>query len=181
MKIRKSEEKNDKRESGLATRDEPPWMMNPFRDFDTYADRFFTDIWRDFPELRGRLMGPRWAPGWMERGGGHALKAPATDLKDTGRQFVLRAEMPGVGKEDVDVTIHSDSVEIKAQRQSGREEEHEGFYYSENGKSSYYRRIPLPEEVEAEKADGDLQNGVLHLTLPKSKPTDAKAHKLKLQ
>ena len=177
MKIRKADEKNDMGESSLATRDELRSMLNPFRGFETYADRLFTDIWRDFPEFRGRPMGPRW----LERFEGLGLKAPATDLKDTGKQFVLRAEMPGVGKDDVDITIHHNSVEIKAERQTGREEEHEGFYYREIGKNSYYRRIPLPDEVEAEKAEGKLENGMLHLTLPKLKPTDAKTHKLKLQ
>jgi len=181
MRIKKSEDKQEKEERGLARREDWPWMMDPLRDFDRFSDRFMNDIARDFPEFRGRPWGPRRGPQWWGRGGGLALRAPATDLKDTGKDFILKAEMPGVTKEDVDITIHNDSVEIKAERESGKEEEHEGYYYREMGKNSYYRRIPLPEQVAAEKVEGKLENGVLELTLPKVKPTDTKTHKVKLQ
>ncbi len=101
-------------------------------------------------------------------------------LKDNGKEFILKAELPGVTKDGVDITIHGDSIEIDARRESATEEEHEGYYFKEIGKSSYYRRIPLPEEVEAEKAQGKLENGVLELTLPKMKPSEGKGHKVKL-
>jgi len=175
MRIKKSEDKPGKDEQGLATREEWPWTIDQFGGMDRFANPFFRDFWRGLPEFRGRPLGPRW----LNRG--MALTTPATDLKDTGKEFVLKAEMPGVTKEDIDITVHGDSVEIRAERQSGKEEEHEGYYYREIGRNSFYRRIPLPEEVEAEKAEGRLGNGVLELTLPKLRPTDVKAHKLKLQ
>jgi HSP20 family protein len=175
MRIKKSEDKPEKDEQGLANREEWPWTMDQFGDLDRFANPFFRDFGRGLPEFRGRPLGPRWLNRSM------ALTTPATDLKDTGKEFVLKAEMPGVTKEDIDITVHGDSVEIRAERQSGKEEEHEGYYHREIGRNSFYRRIPLPEEVEAEKAEGKLGNGVLELTLPKLRPTDVKAHKLKLQ
>ncbi len=184
MRIKKSEEKSDKEEKGLAMREDLAWPMYPFRELDRYFDRFFMDMERDFPEFRGRALGPRWGPRfgprWLDRTTGLALKPPATNLKDNGKEFLLKAEMPGVTKDDVDITIHGDSIEIDARRESTMEEEHEGYYFKEIGKSSYYRRIPLPEEVEAEKAQGKLENGVLELTLPKLKPSESKTHKVKL-
>jgi HSP20 family protein len=179
MRIKKSEDKPEKDEQGLANREEWPWMMDQFGDRNRFANPFFRDFWRGLPEFRGHPLGSRWGPRWWNRS--MALTTPATDLKDTGKEFVLKAEMPGVTKEDIDITVHGDSLEIRAERQSGKEEEHEGYYYREIGRNSFYRRIPLPEEVEAEKADGKLGNGVLELTLPKLRPTDVKAHKLKLQ
>ena len=181
MKIRKAEDTSKTDKKDLSVRRELPWMIDSFRDFETYADRFFRDVWMDFPELRGRLLVPRWSPKWAERQGAFPLKTPATDLKDRGKDFILRAEMPGVDRDGVDITIHRDSVEVKGESESGREEEHEGYYYREIGRSSYYRRIPLPEEVDAEKAEGKLENGVLHLTLPKLQQTGAKPHKVKIQ
>jgi len=149
--------------------------MNQIGDIERFANPFFRDFWRGFPELRGRHLGPQW---WNRS---TALTTPATDLKDTGKEFVLKAEMPGVTKDDIDITVHGDSVEIKAERQSGKEEDREGYYYREIGKTSYYRRIPLPEGIEADKAEGRLENGILELTLPKLRPTDVKSHKVKLQ
>ena len=184
MRIKKTEEKPDKEEKSLAAPDNLTWPMYPFRDLDRYFDMFFMNLERDFPEFRGRFFGPRLGPRfglrWIDRGTGLALKPPAMDLKDNGKEFLLRAELPGVTKDDVDITIHGDSIEIDAKRESATEEEHEGYYFKEIGKSSYYRRIPLPEEVEAEKAQGMLENGVLELTLPKLKPSESKAHKVKL-
>jgi HSP20 family protein len=179
MKMKKSEDKAEKDEHGLANREDWPWTMNQIGDMDRFADPFFRDFWRGLPEFRGRPSGPRWGPRWWNRG--MALTTPATDLKDTGKEFVLKAEIPGVMKEDVDITVHGDSVEIRAERQSGKEEEHEGYYYREIGSKSFYRRMPLPEEVDSDKAEGKLVNGVLELTIPKLKPTDVKAHKVKLQ
>jgi HSP20 family protein len=179
MRIKKSEDKPEKDEQGLASREEWPWTMAPFGDMERFADPFFRDFWRGLPELRGRPWGPRFGPRWWNRS--MALTTPATDLKDNGKVFVLKAEMPGVAKEDIDITVHGDSVEIRAERQSGEEEEREGYYYREIGQNSFYRRIPLPEEVEAEKAEGKLENGMLVLTLPKLKPTDVKMHKVRLQ
>jgi len=179
MKIKKSDDKTTKDEQGLARREEWPWPMERFSGLDRFADPFFGDFWRNLPEFRDRPWGPRWGPRWWNRS--MALTTPAADLKDNGKEFVLKAEMPGVTKDDIDITVHGDSVEIKAERQSGKEEDREDYYYREIGKSSYYRRIPLPEEIEAERVEGKLENGVLELTLPKLKSTDVKSHKVKLQ
>src|SRR4030042_6420901 len=115
MKIKKSEDKPGKDDQGLATREEWPWTMNQIGDMERFANPFFRDFWRGFPEFRGRPLGPRW---WNRS---MALTTPATDLKDDGREFVLKAEMPGVTKDDIDITVHGDSVEIKAERQSDTE------------------------------------------------------------
>jgi len=179
MRIKKSSDKDEDDDKRLARREETPWSADPFREF----ERFMSDFSRDFPDAPGRFWGPRWGPRWDPRpwamGGGLALKAPLTDLKDTGREFVLKAEIPGVTKDDIDITVHSNSVEIKAERKAEREEEKEGYYYHERGSTSYYRRVPLPEDIDADKAEGKLADGVLELTLPKMNPTGSK--KVKLQ
>lgn len=179
MKIKKSSDKDEDSDKRLARLEEMPWPTDPFREF----ERFMSEFSRDFPDVPSRFWGPRWGPRWSPRpwgtGGGLALKAPLTDLKDAGREFVLKAEIPGVTKDDIDITVHSNSVEIKAERQAEKEEGKEGYYYRERGTTSYYRRILLPEDVDADKAEGKLTDGVLELTLPKMNPTDSR--KVKLQ
>lgn len=177
MRVKKSANKEEGDERGLARRENPFWPNDSVRDF----DRFLSEFSRDWPEMPPRFWGPRWGSRWWGTGGGLALKAPLTDLKDNGKEFVLKAEMPGVSRDDMDITVHSDSVEIKAERQAEKEEEREGYYYHERGTSSYFRRIPMPEEIDSEKAQGKLVDGVLELTLPKLNPTDLKSKKVKLQ
>lgn len=177
MKIRKDDSKSKKDEQGLQKREETPWGLDPFRDF----DRFFSDFSRDFfDEFRDRYWTPRFAP-WWGRGSTMVHKTPLTDLMDNGKEFIVSVEMPGVSKEDVDITIHNDSVEIEAKQESDKEEKGEDYYYRERGSASYYRRIPLPEEVDTEKSEGKMVNGVLELVLPKLNPTEVKGKKIKLQ
>ncbi len=176
MKIKKSSSKDEDVARDLAKREWTPWGVDPFKDF----DRFFSEFSRDFfDEFTGRYWRPRMAP-WWSHGGGLALKTPLTDLKDTGKEYVMSVDMPGVSKDEVDITVHHDSVEIKAERESDKEEKGEDFYYRERGSASYYRRIPLPEDVDAEKAKGKMVDGVLELTIPKLHPTETKTKKIKL-
>jgi len=173
MKMRKGEPKKDTDEHDLARREDVYWRMDPFRNF----DRFFEEFFRDFRDEFGSRF---WGPHMWSRSGGLAKRTPSMDLKDTGKEYVLTADMPGVSKEDIDITVHEDSVEIEAKKEVDKEEGEEGYYYRERSGASYYRRIPLPEDVDAENAQGKLTDGVLELTLPKLKPTETKTHKVKL-
>jgi HSP20 family protein len=78
---------------------------------------------------------------------------------------VVRADLPGMSKDDINVEITDDALVIRGERRSEREENEEGYYRSERSYGSFYRRIPLPEGVSAENANATFRNGMLEITM----------------
>ncbi len=134
----------------------PPWRL--FDDF----DRIFRDFRLGTEDF---FLSHRW-PALVPRDGSgvrHAL----VDLKDTGKEFVVQAELPGVAKEDLDIEVTEDGVEFKAKAKQEREEEGEGYYLKERSYRSWHRRVSFPSEVLPDKAEAKLEEGVLTLRAPK--------------
>ena len=93
---------------------------------------------------------------------------PRIDIADSEKALVLKAEVPGFEKDDLDVTITRDAVTIKGGHKEEKEDSNECYYCRESAVGSFERRVPLPVEVNAEKAEAKLHNGVLTLVLPKA-------------
>jgi HSP20 family protein len=84
-------------------------------------------------------------------------------------QLMVRADLPGLTKDDVKVEMTNDMLTISGERKKEIEEKREGFYRSERSYGSFYRQIPLPEGVQTEKANAIFRNGVLEITMPAAK------------
>ena len=95
------------------------------------------------------------------------LQMPRVDVLDKGRKIVVRAEVPGVKKEDVEVTATDRSLTIRASTREEKKEEREDYIQREIVSGSYVRTIPLPAEVDGTKAKAKVKNGILHVVLPK--------------
>lgn len=91
--------------------------------------------------------------------------APRIEAFQKQDQFIVRAELPGLTKDDVQVELTEDAVSIRGQRRQEQEEEREGFYHSERVYGSFYRAIPLPEGIIAESAQASFRDGVLEITM----------------
>ncbi len=90
------------------------------------------------------------------------------DVVDKGDQFEIRLDLPGVGKDDISVSIEGAKVAIQAESRKQREtKDGERVLHSERTITSYARSFELPVEVTEEGADASLENGVLTLLLPK--------------
>ena len=92
---------------------------------------------------------------------------PKTNLYETGESFEIRAEVPGVSKEDLNVKIQGNYLEISGARVSDTPEGYK-VHRSEIGANSFLRSFTLPSDIDAEKVEAILKNGVLYLNLPKS-------------
>ena len=150
---------------------QPQRELEPFRGLREEVDRLFEDFFRGWPRA------------WT---GEAALPArgefvPKVDLKETDKEFVLSAELPGIEKEELEVNITEDSVSIKGERKLEKEEKDEGYYFRESTYGSFQRVVPLPSEVVAEKAKAKLKDGVLMLTLPKSEESKRKGVPIKVE
>lgn len=93
--------------------------------------------------------------------------APPVDLYETDSEVVLKAELPGVRKEDIDVTIKDNTLYLKAERKEEREEKTESVHRVERFYGRIERVIPLPVDVKPEKAKAEYRDGILELRIPK--------------
>jgi HSP20 family protein len=95
------------------------------------------------------------------------LKAPKVDVVDREAEIVVRAELPGVEKKDIDISVGEDNVTIKGATRHEEKEEKGDYYRCEISRGSFSRTVALPADVDASKAKAAFKDGVLELTLPK--------------
>jgi HSP20 family protein len=154
-------------------------------------DRMFEDfglgrgIGRDLGLGRGLLSplsGSTSRDLWADvPGGAPSLWSPAVEVLERGDKLLVRAELPGVSKDDVNVEITDDLLTIEGERRQESEEQDEGFYRSERSYGRFLRSIPLPEGVDSEKADAKFKDGVLEITLPAPKREQKRGRKISVR
>jgi HSP20 family protein len=136
---------------------------------------------RDMEKLFGDTFEPfnrkDWLPGIA---GHHDGIVPNVDMLDKKNEIVVKAQLAGVEKDDVDLTITRDSVTIKGEIRKEEEERKEDYYCSECTYGSFKRTIPLPVEIDMDKAKAVFKNGVLKLILPKLEEAKTKETKIKI-
>ncbi len=136
-----------------------PWITNW-----PNIDRVFDNFRKDFEHAFSSF--PTFAPISVPK------FAPTTcDLEDEGNKFVAKVDLPGVKKKDINLNITENSVEISAEHKEEAEEKKKNYLRKERSEVSYYRTLPLPEKIVPEKVKAKLTDGILNITLPKSKPT----------
>ena len=101
-----------------------------------------------------------------------ALKQPRVDVLDLGDALQVVADMPGVRKEDIEINLTPERVEISAESSTETERKEEDYTYRERGYASYRRVLDLPADVLPDKAEASFKNGVLEVNLPKKEPTE---------
>ncbi len=94
-------------------------------------------------------------------------RLPSLDLIDRGNEVLVRAEIPGIGKKDLNISLTDSLLTIKGQSSSEKEEEKGDYYRHEISCSSYARSVTVPGTVDASKTVATLKDGILEITLPK--------------
>lgn len=100
------------------------------------------------------------------QGTGEIAWSPRIEAYQKDDQFIIRAELPGVSKDDITVNVNDDAVTLQGQRRHEQQEEREGFYHSEWSYGSFARTIPLPEGALADNAEATFRDGVLKIIIP---------------
>ena len=118
-----------------------------------------------------RLLNDFWAPTAGEAQGVDTFFAPRVDVKEAEGYYDITAELPGVEKDDVQVTLHDGVLTIEAHVESDDKEESEGtIIRQERRYGKFMRRFNLGEDVHEEEISASFKNGILHLRAPKHKP-----------
>jgi HSP20 family protein len=109
---------------------------------------------------------------------GVELPMPKVDLIERDEELVLRAEVPGVDKKDLDISLTHDSVTIKGQTSHESKEEKGSFFRCEMSRGSFSRTVALPSDVDPEKAKASFKDGVIELAMPKVEKAKRRSIKL---
>jgi len=137
-----------------------PW--SPWKEMEEMEQRF-EDLFRQ-PFLRPWRRFPVTEREWV----------PAIDVFEKDDRFIVKAELPGMREEDVDVSVVGDTLNIKGERKTETEVKEEDYYCCERSYGGFFRSIGLPSNVDADKIEANYEEGVLEVSLPKTaevKPT----------
>jgi HSP20 family protein len=133
------------------------WTGDPFasmRRFSDEVDRFLDDF--GFP----RFELPRL------RGFEKSLWHPQIEIAQKGEEMVVRADLPGIKKDDIKIEVTDNALNIEGERKQEEEQSQEGFYRSERRYGHFYRSIPIPEGANTENVKASFKDGVLEIRLP---------------
>lgn len=134
-------------------------------------ERIFEDTWsaRRFPRLfRGfELPQVRWTP-----------NIEAFDRKG---EFVVRADLPGMTKDNVKVEVSDGELVIQGERKEEKELKEKGYYASERSYGAFYRALPLPDGVKADDAKATFKDGILEIVMPAAKVPEKHGRQLEIK
>jgi len=152
-----------------------PWQerhgwLDPFSEIEKIQDEvnrlFNFSLSRGFEKSRGLLEGA-WGP--------------AVDVYDSKDNILIKAEIPGMNKDDIEVCVQGDTLIIKGEKKREHEEKKKDYVRSELYYGSFHRAIPLSAAVDTTKINAKYKNGVLELTLPKKEEVKPKQIKIDVE
>jgi HSP20 family protein len=119
------------------------------------------------PELE-RFFDMRWPRVWPRQFATTPAEfMPSVDMYEQDGDLITKVELPGVNKDDVDVTLEGGDLIIRGERKQESEVKEENYYRMERSYGSFYRRLPLPEGIQTDKISATYADGVLEVRMPK--------------
>ncbi len=134
-------------------------VLTPFEEMERLLDSFFP---------RGWLRPARWEwPEWSELAAPFEGRIPKVDVVERDDDILVKAELPGVDKKDLDISVTDNTLTIKATTREETEKEEGEYHRREIVSGTFARSIVLPAEVDGDKAKATFKDGLLELTIPK--------------
>jgi len=156
------------------TRAVTPWR--PFMDL-TRWDR---DMDRMMDDFFGRRFRPWWPDRWF-RTDEMEVRAPVVDVFEDKNDIVIKAELPGMDKDNIEVNLTDNTLTIKGEKKKEEEVKEENYYRCERAYGSFVRSVELPKAVHADKVKASFKNGILEVRVPKTEEAKAKEIKVKVE
>lgn len=148
----------------------PARFMSPFEDF----ERFFDQL-----TPRGWLQPLRWDRPLLSELAALESRMPRLDVLERDDEVVVKAEVPGVKKEDIHITISGNRMTLKGETKHEEKEEKGDYYRCEISRGAFSRTVTLPADVDDTKAKAEMKDGMIEITLPKIEQT--KQSEIKIQ
>jgi len=109
------------------------------------------------------------------------ISSPVVDVYEEKDDVVAKVELPGMGKDDIDVQLTQRTLTIKGEKKKEEEVDEENYYRSERSYGGFSRIVELPTEVQSDKAKASFKEGVLEVRVPKTEEAKTKVKKVKVQ
>jgi HSP20 family protein len=144
----------------------------------------FDDIFEGFrKDMEDALFFPRW--NFLDRRNELVsdleTRLPLCDMEDLGDKYEVTLEAPGIPKDKITVKAGTNYIDLSGENEKKTEEKRKNYLYNERSYSSLRRRISTPEEIDPSKIDAKMENGVLHIQVPKKTPTQSKETKVEVK
>ncbi len=140
----------------------------PFRDVDDVFDRFFAESMRRWPRVGAATQQPReWAP--------------AADVSETDGEYLIKAELPEVRKEDVSITVQDGVLTLAGERKQEKVDEQEKIHRIERFYGSFARRFALPENADEQGIRAESRDGVIVIHIPKQRVVEPQPRQIQIQ
>lgn len=150
---------------------EPSKAISPFEEMERWFDEAF--------RRRFSLFNPLWQP--RLRFPSIVEFSPSVDIFEEGDEVVVKAETPGMKKEDLDVKIEEDTITITGEKKAEEKVEKKDYYRLERSYGSFCRSFRLPTDVQADKAKATFKGGVLEVRVPKTEEAKKKAKRVEIE
>ncbi|GBE01208.1 MAG TPA: Hsp20/alpha crystallin family protein [Nitrospirae bacterium] len=166
----KKKESKEKKSKELV-KTEPSRALSRFEEM----ERLFEDVFR----RPFSLLGPSWLP--RLRFPEIEELAPSVDIFEDTDNVVIKAELPGMKKEDIDVNLTDDTITISGEKKKEEKVEKKNYYRLERSHGSFSRSFRLPKEVQTDKAKAKFKDGVLQIKIPKTAEAKKKEKKVTIE
>ena len=141
--------------------------------------RFERDMERLFDDFMGRRVRP-WMPERWWPTIGMELAAPAVDVYEEKDDIVVKAELPGIEKDHIEVNVSDHLLTIKGEKKKEEETREDNYYRAERSYGAFLRTVELPKDVQTDKVKAAFKNGILEIRLPKTEEVKKKEIKVKV-
>ncbi len=138
------------------------------REMDRMMDSFFT-----------RRMRPWWPERWLVSSDSEVVP-PIVDVYEEKGDIIVKAELPGMDKNDIEVNISDSELTLKGEKKKEEKIEQKDYYRCERAYGAFFRSVELPTDVQADKVKASFKNGILEVRIPKSEQAKAKEIKIKI-
>ncbi len=159
-----------KQEPKELTKIEPSRAISPFETMERWFEEAFR---RPFS-----LLGPSWLPRLRATEVEEAI--PSVDIFEEGDNVVVKAELPGIKKEDIDVSMTDNVISISGEKKKEEKVERKNYYREERSYGSFTRSFRLPAEVQTDKAKASFKEGVLEIRIPKTEEAKKREKKVSI-
>ncbi len=139
-----------------------------------------TDMDRMLEVFFGRRTRPWWPERWF-RADEMELRPPTVDVFEEKDDIVVKAELPGIEKDKIEVNLTDRTLTIKGEKKKEEDIKKENYYRAERSYGSFLRTLELPNEVRADKVKASFKNGILEVRMPKTEEAKAKEVKVKVE
>jgi HSP20 family protein len=161
--------KEKSRETKAVTKAEPSKALSPFYEMERWFDDFF----------RRPFFGPSWWP--RLRAPEIEEISPSIDLFTGGDDVVVKAELPGMKKEDIDVSMTDNTITVSGEKKREEKVEKKDYYWEESSYGSFTRTFQLPAEVQTDKASAKFKDGILEIRIPKTEEAVKKEKRISIE